>query len=260
VGDCLFTTGWFAGFKKRHDFVLRRVTSYSHKPSTAIENDNPTIRLFRDSIAKLDPRRVLVNMDETPVWFDNQSRYTVTTKGTRHVKQRATSNEKKRITVVLGCKSNGEKLPPVVILKSKYSGPVPEGMLIWYQEKAWMNSTLSLQWLDQFATNDTHLLWDCFSGHKSEKVKERLKTIDHSFIPPRTTALLQPLDVGVNKPFKDRLRTKWNHWIEGGKLTKYGNYASVPISLLLEWIADCWDSITTSTILNAFGAAFGAAF
>ena len=92
VGDCLFTTGWFARFKKRHDFVLRRVTSYSHKPTTTLDQTIDAIKIFRDSIAKLDPSTVLVNMDETPVWFDNQSRYTVTTKGTRHVKQRLVDN------------------------------------------------------------------------------------------------------------------------------------------------------------------------
>jgi len=70
-------------------------------------------------------QKTLLNMNETPVWFDMPSTYTVTRKGTRHVTLRATSNEKKRITVVLACKSNGEKLPPVVILKTKFNGVVP---------------------------------------------------------------------------------------------------------------------------------------
>jgi hypothetical protein len=86
---------------KRHSLSLRRVTSKSH--SSLSLDDTRTIEEFRDSINSLDRNTVLVNMDETPVWFDNPSKYTVTRKGTRHVSQRATSNEKKRITVVLAC-------------------------------------------------------------------------------------------------------------------------------------------------------------
>ena len=140
-----FSTGWFAGFKIRHSLSLRRVTSYSHKPKNNCKDSiNVLIKGFREKIKKLDPSTVFVNMDETPVWFDNPSRYTITKKGTRHVSQRATSNEKKRITVVLACKSDGTKLPPVVILKQKYYGPIPLGMTVKYQNKAWMNTNLML--------------------------------------------------------------------------------------------------------------------
>ena len=192
-------------------------------------------------------------MDETPVWFDMPSRYTITKRGTKHVSLRATSNEKKRITVVLACKSNGEKLPPVVILKNKFNGEIPPSMHVWYQSKAWMNSELSLKWLDQFSLNNTHLIWDCFSGHKSKAVCERLKTVDHTFIPPTTTALCQPLDVGINKPFKDRLKEKWNNWSRNGMgLSKSGCWKSASIQQLLFWIHQAWQEIPTVTILNSF--------
>lgn len=40
-------------------------------------------------------------------------------------------------------------------------------------------------------------------------------------IPEGLTRQLQPLDVGVNKPFKDLLRREYNEWLaaEGRKLT-----------------------------------------
>ena len=71
-----FSTGWFACFKKRLGLSLRRVTSYSHRPRN-LEQDEMQLRInqFRSEIASLDPSIVLVNMDETPVWFDNPSRY-----------------------------------------------------------------------------------------------------------------------------------------------------------------------------------------
>jgi len=248
-----FSKDWFRRFKDRFKLSCRGVTSFSYRPkgagsSTVLEE---SIKIFKQRVSTVE--KTLLNMDETPVWFDMPSKNTVTKKGTKHVALRATSNEKKRITVVLACKSNGEKIPPVVILKSKYRGVVPDGMQVWYQSKAWMNSKLSLQWLDQFYSNDTHLLWDSFSGHKSVAVKERLETVYHTFIPPRTTAVCQPLDVGVNKPFKDKLKDRWNAWSGHGMgLTKTGCWKSASVEQLLKWIHEAWQEITTVTILNSF--------
>jgi hypothetical protein len=191
-------------------------------------------------------------MDETPVWFDNPSKYTITKRGTKHVSQRASSNDKKRITVVLACQSDGTKLPPTVILKDRYSGPVPQGMRVLRQSKAWMNSTLMVEWINSASLVGKHLILDSFSGHKSTPVLDQLASVDHSFIPPRCTSECQPLDVGVNKPFKDRLRSYWNDYISQGILTKYGNYLSVSTKELLRWIQNAWDSISEECIRNSF--------
>ena len=50
------------------------------------------------------------------------------------------------------------------------------------------------------------LVWDIFRAHKTEDVKKaakKLKTL--AVIPGGLTSVLQPLDVCLNKPFKDRL-------------------------------------------------------
>ena len=55
---------------------------------------------------------------------------------------------------------------------------------------------------------------DHFSGHKDLKILEYLeeKAITHLFIPPGCTWLLQPLDVVINKPFKDKIREYYKIW------------------------------------------------
>lgn len=52
---------------------------------------------------------------------------------------------------------------------------------------------------------------DAFEAHKTEQVKRSLKleNADLAIIPGGLTSVLQPFDVCLNKPFKDRVRQKW---------------------------------------------------
>jgi hypothetical protein len=129
-------------------------------------------------------------------------------------------------------------------------------MTVLHQPNAWMTSDLMLKWLQLNNLNEKHLLLDSFSGHKSAVVMEKLQTIKHTFIPPRCTAQCQPLDVGVNKPFKDRLRKYWNDYIQKDQLTTSGNYKAVPIALLLSWIDLAYKDISATTIKNSFKCCF----
>jgi len=45
----------------------------------------------------------ILNMDETPVWFDMAGNFTIGQKGEKTIHIRATGNEKNRFTVVLTC-------------------------------------------------------------------------------------------------------------------------------------------------------------
>jgi hypothetical protein len=50
--------------------------------------------------------------------------------------------------------------------------------------------------------------------HEKEPIKARLKAegILFDYIPAGCTSFLQPLDVMINKPFKDKLREKFQGW------------------------------------------------
>ena len=52
---------------------------------------------------------------------------------------------------------------------------------------------------------------DAFEAHKTKQVKRLLKVenADLAVIPGGITSVLQPLDVCLNKPFKDRVRQRW---------------------------------------------------
>lgn len=60
------------------------------------------------------------------------------------------------------------------------------------------------------------MIWDSFAPHKSPRIIDYLAAefdTNVCIIPGGCTSVLQPLDVGVNKPMKDRLRAKFQSWI-----------------------------------------------
>jgi hypothetical protein len=59
------------------------------------------------------------NADETPVYFDMPSNYTVDDKGVKSILIKTSDNEKMRVTVMLTVLADGTKLPPYVILNRK---------------------------------------------------------------------------------------------------------------------------------------------
>ena len=49
----------------------------THRSTNAVDpNPNDLITAFRSRVNSLNPQTILVNMDETPVFFDNPSSYT----------------------------------------------------------------------------------------------------------------------------------------------------------------------------------------
>ena len=72
-------------------------------------------------------------------------------------------------------------------------------------------------------------------------------------IPGGLTRYLQPLDVSINKPFKDELRKKYtDYWME----TKNSN-AKVSQNDLINWVWEVWysKSISSNMIRKSFKAA-----
>ena len=62
---------------------------------------------------------------------------------------------------------------------------------------------------------------DAFTCHKTNDTKVLLHrtNTDLLIIPGRMTWLLQPLDVSINKSFKDGLHRCWSDWIMSGEKT-----------------------------------------
>ncbi|CAH1242466.1 POGK [Branchiostoma lanceolatum] len=65
---------------------------------------------------------------------------------------------------------------------------------------------------------------------------------------PGRTSALQPLDVGVNKVLKDRMKRKWNAWMvdRPHEYTKMGNRRLPSKNQILSWLAEAWGDVKRS--------------
>ncbi|CAJ0592861.1 unnamed protein product [Cylicocyclus nassatus] len=107
----------------------------------------------------------------------------------------------------------------------------PPKVIVRANEKGWMNHELMKTWLLEVwnkrkrCVNDPSqslLILDSARCHLTEDVRELFK--EHSkiaVIPGGMTKYLQPLDVGINKPFKDNLRAGWERWMADAARARY---------------------------------------
>jgi len=93
------------------------------------------------------------------------------------------------------------------------------------------------------------LVLDAFKGHLTDSVKKQLhKKNTELVIPNRMTSVLQPMDVSINKHFKDRLRQQYLTWISDPphELTETGKIKSAAPSEVARWVSAACKAILES--------------
>ena len=185
--------------------------------------------------------------------------------GVRTVTVKSTGHEKTRFTVVLSCMADGTKLEPMVIFKRKTKPKItfPPGVLVHFHEKGWMDEGGVKLWIEKIwnrqpggMRNERSLLiWDMFRSHITANSKTRLarNNTDIAVIPGGLTSVLQPLDVSLNKPFKDNAREQWNEWMMNGEksFTKSGAMRSASLDVLCESVIKAWDNVKVENVIQS---------
>ena len=260
--------GWCRRFMVRFGFSLRRRTSICQKLPPHFEEKLVAYQRYIITLRKEYSFALhqIGNADETPIYFDMPSNWTVTAKGSKEVKLMS-GYEKSRVTVMLAITADGNKLPPYVILKRKTipkKEVFPKDVIIRAQKEGWMTTELMVDWLNvvwnrrpgALRSPKNMLLLDAFRGHTTEPVKKKLKDINSKMvvIPAGMTSQLQPLDVSVNKPFKDHVRAKYEEWIlsDNLPLTKSGKIKKAPAAEMARWISEAWKDVSPGIIQKSF--------
>ena len=109
----------FHKFKKRFKLAYRKINHVSVKSSQDLE---PSIANFMLQLHNLRleheyPLELIINFDETPMFFDMIPSYSYEQKGVKRVEVKASNLEKKRLTAGLAISAAGYKLRPILIYK-----------------------------------------------------------------------------------------------------------------------------------------------
>uniref|UniRef100_A0A5S6QGU9 DDE-1 domain-containing protein n=1 Tax=Trichuris muris TaxID=70415 RepID=A0A5S6QGU9_TRIMR len=261
------TSLWCSSFMKRKDLVIRQKTNIAQKLPVDLEEQ---LFAFQRHVINLRkehqfPMSCIGNMDETPMNFDMVGNKTVDSKGVKTVVIRSTGHEKARFTVVLSCMADGTKLEPMVIFKRKRKPNIRflPGVFVHFHENGWMDAGGLRLWIDNVwkkrpghVNNGSLLVWDSFRGQAADKITSYVKKckIETAVIPGGLTSVLQPLDVCLNKPFKDHMREEWNNWMVNGQksYTAGGCMRAPPLEILCQFIINAWSKIKKETVIKSF--------
>lgn len=263
------SAGWCTRFMNRFSLTLRQRTKIAQKLPPDLSEKVMNFQKYTINLRKKHNYDLaqMGNMDETPVTFDLPGKRTVNAIGERTIMMKTTGHEKTHFTVVLSCMADGTRLKPVVIFKRKTlpkGAKFPTGVVVKAHPKGWMDEKGTMDWLADvwnkrpgaLLGQRSMLVWDMFRAHITDSVKEKAKNLktDLCVIPGGLTSMLQPLDVCLNKPFKDRLRHIWTAWMMSGaaKTTKGGNLQKPDITLVCAWVKEAWESIPNEMIRKAF--------
>ena len=263
------SAGWCSRFMNRNSLTLRQRTKIAQKLPAVLEDKVSSFHSFIINLRKKHGYDLsqIGNMDETPMTFDLPGNQTVDTVGSKTIMIKTTGHEKTHFTVVLACMADGTKLKPVIIFKRKTlpkGAKFPSGVIVQAHPKGWMDEQGTQSWISNvwnkrpgaMLSKRSLLVWDMFRAHLTDGCKKTAiahKT-DLAVIPGGLTSVLQPLDVCLNKPFKDRLCKMWTEWMSSGSatLTKGGNLQKPDITLVAAWVEEAWKSIPEEMVKRSF--------
>ena len=254
--------------------INRRITHRSQRDSMADEDD--ALRWLEEIRGPVNApnqdKAYVLNMDQTPFYFSLGDAVTLDMVGRNTILGRESKGQKKRATVTLTVTASGEKLKPMVIFKGKEGGdietrelansPYKDDLFLTVQPNAYQDENNMIRWIDQVigphlqqkaAGAPVILFLDAFSAHHCQAVRNKLASMGVSVvkIPEGCTWLVQPVDVGVAKSFRDRCRSKWWQWMIE-QMEAESHHLSVDRELASQWIAETWRDFPSEIIRNAW--------
>jgi hypothetical protein len=217
-------TRWATKFVKRHPELTTRFNrKYDYQRAKC--EDPEIIRgwfaLVRNTIAKYGIQEAdIYNFDETGFQMGVISTTMVVTSSERRGRAKLKQpGNREWATVIQGVNATGWAIPPFIIVKGRYhlsswyeNSPLPNDWVIATSENGWTTNERGLEWIQHF---DKHtkartvgvyrlLVLDGHDSHHSTDFELYCKenNIITLCMPPHSSHILQPLDVGCFSPLK----------------------------------------------------------
>ena len=259
---------------KSNCLTNRRVTHRSQRDSISDRED--ALRWLRDIRVPVNApnqdRAYVMNMDQTPFYFSLGSGVTLDMVGASTVLGKESEGRKRRATISLCITASGEKLRPMVIFKGKEGGdiesrelatsPYRRDLFLACQPNAYQDENNMLRWIDEVivphlqqkaAGAPVLLFLDAFTAHHTQAVLNKLDSMGVRVIkiPEGCTWLVQPVDVGIGKTFRDHCRDKWWDWMISQAQAGRHRW-NVDRELASQWISETWRDFPADIVRNAW--------
>ena len=229
--------------------------------------------------------QLIFNWDQTPIHYVPTGEWAMNREKEKIIPI-ANSDDKRQITTVLAVALTGEFLPPQLLYQGKTTRchpaiEFPKGWNVWHSDNHWLNEERMKCYVEMiifpFVSNKraelkltaSHLalaIFDSFKGQTTPTIYSLLRS--HNIIaiqvPANCTDRLQPLDVLVNKPVKQKMRKQFQMWyaeqvqqkIEDGmpiNEIKIAMPASIMKNLSAKWMISTWDVLKCRLELTTNG-------
>ena len=264
VGDHSFkaSDGWLESWRKRNSISFRSISGESGNV------DFSSAEKWKINLSSLcngyEPKNIF-NMDETGYFFRSLPDKTLASKGDEC---KGGKLSKDCLTLALTCSMLGEKLPPLLIGKSNNPRCFRGVDLSKYpcdyrsSSKAWMTNPLFNEYLLNLNSEMERqgrkilLFIDNAPVHIIDPDTEaKLDCVEVKYFPPNLTSLLQPLDGGIIRSFKARVRkfsilkilSLIDSQTHASELTKKLNVLDA-----MRFVVQSWNDVTASTIQACF--------
>ncbi|CAG2257650.1 SF4 [Mytilus edulis] len=237
-GHITITSTFAKSLLRRMGFVKRKGTkAVKHLP-----NDFDDIR--QEYISKINnvrekhniPDNLIINWDQTGCQLVPGGDWTMEKEGTQQISISGL-DDKRQITLLLAVSMSGDLLPPQLIYPGKTDRCLPKGVdfpSTWdvtCTETHWSNEDTMMQFvnnvivpyvdeirdsmpLNNSTTQKAIAIFDVFKAHRGERLLNLLKDNDivPLFVPAACTDRLQPLDLSVNREYKEQLKSHFHDW------------------------------------------------
>ena len=250
------SAGWLDRFKKRHNIVFKSICGESMSVDPTVVNQWTTDVLPK-LVQNYHPRDIF-NADETGIFWRLLPDKTMAFRGETCS---GGKRSKERITGLVCANSDGsEKLPLLIIGKFKkprcFKGIKHLPTEYEANQKAWMTGEIFASWVRKFdqkmhrQQRKVLLLVDNCPAHPRVT---NLKATNLVFLPPNTTAKLQPCDLGIIYNLKCHYRRVimkilLSHIDAGGEMKEF----SITLLEAMSTLRTAWQSVTQQTISNCF--------
>ena len=265
------------------NFVQRKGTKAAQKlPENFSEIKETFLCKIKEIVSQSNvPNDLIINFDQTNVYIVPVGDYILEDKGSKQIPIIGLE-DKRQITVLLGCTLSCRLLPPQVIytgstnqVHPKFS--FPEGWHITHTQNHWSNSESMCDYINNvivpyvenvrehlpLSRGDVSALciFDMFKAHQVSDFKELMtkNNIRMQCVPTGCTSELQPLDLSGNDEFKKHIKNElsnWYAWQVQSELESGKPLEAIQIDLKLStlnpvharWLVSAFDSIKSETI------------